>query len=182
MWKKKINNNIIFRNINRGSIYPFFYDLSGESILSEGIIGSLIFFIVANIIIGLLLLSVNSSFSLSMKYYDKGGGFECGFTSFIQTRERYNIIFYRVSLLFLVFDLEIILVFPFTAIYKKNQNTNKNNVLIFLYILFVGFIYELKEGALNIVKTTRSTEVNIDGLYKYLDSTYNNSEILIKNK
>ena len=128
---------------------------------SEGIVGNLIYFIIANIIIGFLLLFINSYFSLSVEYLEKGGGFECGFTSFVQTRERYNIIFYRVSLLFLVFDLEIILIFPYPAIYQKNQNNSKNNVLAFLYILVVGFIYELKEGALNIVKKAHSTEINI---------------------
>ena len=108
-----------------------------------------------------MLLGINYYFSLSVKYLEKGGGFECGFTSFVQTRERFNVIFYRVSLLFLVFDLEIILAFPYTTIYQKNQNISKNNVLFFLYILVIGFIYELKEGALNIVKKAHSTEINI---------------------
>jgi len=53
------------------------------------------------------------------------------------------------------------LVFPYTALYQKDQNIGKNNVLAFLYILIVGFIYELKEGALNIVKTAHSTDINI---------------------
>jgi NADH:ubiquinone oxidoreductase subunit 3 (subunit A) len=108
----------------------------------------------------MLLLFINSYFSLNIKYLEKGGGFECGFTSFLQTRERFNIIFYRVSLLFLVFDLEIILIYPYPALYQKNQNMSKNNVLIFIYILVIGFIYELKEGALNIVKKGRETEIN----------------------
>jgi len=127
---------------------------------TEGIIGNLFYFIVATLIVAALLLFINSYFSLSIKYLDKGGGFECGFTSFVQTRERFNVIFYRVSLLFLVFDLEIILIFPYIAIYQKYQNISKNNVLAFLYILIVGFIYELKEGALNIVKKAHSTEIN----------------------
>ena len=129
---------------------------------SEDIKGNLFYFIFINMIIAFLLLSVNAYFSLSIKYIDKGGGFECGFTSFVQTRERFNVIFYRVSLLFLVFDLEIVLIFPYPAIYHNTQNISKNNVLAFLYILIVGFIYELKEGALVIVKKAHSTEINID--------------------
>jgi NADH:ubiquinone oxidoreductase subunit 3 (subunit A) len=139
------------------SVVPFIIDYS--KIHSEDILANLLYFIIANIIVGLLLLLINSYFSLSVKYLEKGGGFECGFTSFFQTRERFNIIFYRVSLLFLVFDLEIILAFPYTAIYQKSQNISKNNVLAFLYILIVGFIYELKEGALNIVKKAHNTEL-----------------------
>jgi len=142
-------------------IYPFVDVLNSENHYSEGVVGTLIYFIISNIIIGLLLLIINSTFSLSIKYLEKGGGFECGFTSFVQTRERYNIIFYRVSLLFLIFDLEIILAFPYPALYQKNQSISKNNILAFLYILVVGFIYELKEGALNIVKTPHHTDIHI---------------------
>lgn len=158
------------------SIFGFFTVLEKDYISSESILGNLNYYLISNLVIGLLLLVVNTYFSLSVKYLDKGGGFECGFTSFIQTRERFNVIFYRVSLLFLIFDLEIILIFPFTALYLKNQNNAKNNVLAFLYILVVGFIYELKEGALNIVKTMHSTEININNLLK-LEPIYKNDEV-----
>jgi NADH:ubiquinone oxidoreductase subunit 3 (subunit A) len=157
-------------------ILPFFNVIDNENKHSEGIIGALIYYLISNLILGLLLLFINSSFSLSVKYLEKGGGFECGFTSFVQTRERYNIIFYRVSLLFLIFDLEIILAFPYTAIYQKNENNGKNNLLVFLYILIVGFIYELKEGALNIVKTVHSTHIDIMGL----NNIKNNNVFLLK--
>jgi NADH-ubiquinone oxidoreductase chain 6 len=166
-WNKKFlysyvrNKNILTnKKILLSGISPFFEILEGKNRHSEAIMGNLLYFIIANIFIGFLLLFINSYFSLSIKYLDKGGGFECGFTSFVQTRERFNVIFYRVSLLFLVFDLEIILAFPYPAIYQKNQNISKNNILVFLYILVVGFIYELKEGALNIVKKAHSTEIN----------------------
>jgi NADH:ubiquinone oxidoreductase subunit 6 (subunit J)/NADH:ubiquinone oxidoreductase subunit 3 (subunit A) len=142
-------------------ISSYFHILHSDHNQSERIIGNLSDFIIAILLVAFLLLSINSYLSLSIKYLEKGGGFECGFTSFVQTRERYNIYFYRVSLLFLVFDLEIILAFPYTAIYQKNQNISKNNVLTFLFILIVGFIFELKEGALNIVKKAHSTEINI---------------------
>ena len=141
-------------------IPSFFHTFSSDYLHSEDVLGNLNYFIIANVIIALLLLSLNSYFSLRVKYLEKEGGFECGFTSFFQTRERFNVIFYRVSLLFLVFDLEIILAFPYTAIYQKNQNISKNNILAFLYILIIGFIYELKEGALNIVKKAHLTENN----------------------
>jgi len=150
-------NSIIKKKV---SIALFSNILSTDNIYLDGILGNLTYFILANLIVALLLLIINSYFSVSVKYLEKGGGFECGFTSFVQTRERFNVIFYRVSLLFLVFDLEIILAFPYTVIYQKNQNISKNNVIAFLYILIVGFIYELKEGALNIVKKSHSTEIN----------------------
>jgi len=155
-------NNLFNTIINKSIFIPSFSHILNPDIMnSEGILGNLTYFALANIIIALLLLAVNSYFSLSVKYLDKGGGFECGFTSFVQTRERFNVIFYRVSLLFLVFDLEIILAFPYTVIYQKNQTISKNNVIAFLYILIVGFIYELKEGALNIVKKAHSNSSEI---------------------
>ena len=157
---KKMKHNL--HKLSIIGIYPFSDILNNEDKHYEGILGNLTYYVISNIFIGVLLLLINSSFSISVKYLDKGGGFECGFTSFLQTRERYNIIFYRVSLLFLIFDLEIILAFPYPAIYQKNQNNSKNNVLAFLYILVIGFIYELKEGALNIVKTAHSTEIKVD--------------------
>ena len=161
---KDLRNSISFNWKCKKSIAipSFFHTFDSDYLHSEDILGNLNYFIIANVIIALLLLSINSYFSLSVKYLEKGGGFECGFTSFVQTRERFNVIFYRVSLLFLVFDLEIILAFPYTAIYQKNQNISKNNVLAFLYILIIGFIYELKEGALNIMKKAHSTEININ--------------------
>jgi len=154
---KKGKEKIRKKSIN---ISSFLGLINNEGIHSEGIIDNLIYFIIANIIIAILLLFINSYFSISIKYLDKGGGFECGFTSFVQTRERFNVIFYRVSLLFLIFDLEIILAFPYTAIYQKNQNISKNNVLAFLYILIIGFVYELKEGALNIVKKAHTSDID----------------------
>jgi NADH:ubiquinone oxidoreductase subunit 6 (subunit J)/NADH:ubiquinone oxidoreductase subunit 3 (subunit A) len=157
----KLNLRFKIKNIKSNSlILPFFDNSNYANLHSEGIIGNLFYFIISTLIIAALLLFINSYFSLSVKYLDKGGGFECGFTSFVQTRERFNVIFYRVSLLFLVFDLEIILIFPYTAIYQKYQNISKNNVLAFLYILIVGFVYELKEGALNIAKKAHNTDIN----------------------
>jgi NADH-ubiquinone oxidoreductase chain 3 len=143
----------IVKKIKKNAVIPSFYSVTNiQGLESEGLIDSLSYFIIVILLINILLFGVNTFLSLSMKYFDKEGGFECGFTSFVQTRERFNIVFYRVALLFLIFDLEIILIFPYTATNHNNQSISKNNVLAFLYILVVGFIFELKEGALDIVK------------------------------
>jgi len=160
--KDKYSSVLKYNNIFKSSVVipSFLNNLNLDDVHSEEIMGNLTYFVVASFILALLLLVINSYFSLSVKYLEKGGGFECGFTSFVQTRERFNVIFYRISLLFLIFDLEIILAFPYTVIYQKNQNISKNNLIAFLYILIVGFIYELKEGALNIIKKAHNTEIN----------------------
>lgn len=152
----------IIKKTKKIAVIPTFYSIGDLHVLeSEGLIDSLSYFIVMVLIINILLFGLNTFLSVSMKYFDKEGGFECGFTSFVQTRERFNIIFYRVALLFLIFDLEIILIFPYTAINHNNQSISKNNVLAFLYILVVGFIFELKEGALEIVKKAHPIQLNI---------------------
>jgi NADH-ubiquinone oxidoreductase chain 3 len=157
--KEEIKIIPIIKKTKISGVIPTFYSVGNMyEVESEGLIDSLWYFIVVVIIINILLFGINSFLSLSMKYFDKEGGFECGFTSFVQTRERFNIIFYRVALLFLIFDLEIILIFPYTAINHNNQSISKNNVLAFLYILVVGFIFELKEGALEIVKKAHPIE------------------------
>jgi NADH:ubiquinone oxidoreductase subunit 3 (subunit A) len=143
-------------------ILPFFYVTDEYKIYYEDIKGTIYYYLVATLVVAVLLFCLNVYLSISVKYLDKGGGFECGFTSFIQTRERYNVIFYRVSLLFLIFDLEIILLYPFTTASQKKQAIVLFNVLVFIYILIVGFIYELKEGALNIVKKPHSSENNLN--------------------
>ena len=162
----KIRQKIIYKKNNNHypllGFIPFSDIIKNLRMHTEDILGNLTYFTIVIIFIGLSLLLINTSFSLSLEYLDKGGGFECGFTSFLQTRERFNIIFYRVSLLFLVFDLEIILIFPYPAIYEKDISTSKNNVLAFLYILVIGFIFELKEGALDIVKPAKSTVVKVE--------------------
>src|SRR5271154_5982198 len=109
----------------------------------------------------MLLLFINSNFSLKNSYTEKGGGFECGFTSFFQTRERFNIAFYKVGLLFLMFDLEIFVTFPFPVGNGKEQAINKYILLVFLYVLMLGLSFEIKEGALDIGKKIRSLDLQL---------------------
>jgi len=163
LYFKKKNKSISIISIKKNT-YPFFIITYNEQKYSENTIGHLRFFVLFVLIIGSLLLIINSLFSLHNNYLEKGGGFECGFDSFFQTREQHNVIFYRVSLLFLALDLEIILIFPYPALQEVNQNISKNNVLVFLFILIIGFIYELKEGALNIIKTAHSVDLNVNDL------------------
>jgi NADH:ubiquinone oxidoreductase subunit 3 (subunit A)/NADH:ubiquinone oxidoreductase subunit 6 (subunit J) len=186
LWKRKIKEyfkvyrykNIMNRELNKEEkvgyrkglnyIIPFFVLPQSNMFFFEDIKGLLFFFVIACVIIGYLLFSVNTYLSTKNTYTAKGGGFECGFSSFFQTRERYNVIFYRVALLFLLFDLEIILIFPFTAASKRAQSMMNFNILAFLYILIVGFIFELKEDALNVVKKPHAGELSNDNQFKLL--------------
>ena len=112
-------------------------------------------FVVSGIVImilALILLTVNKLGSVKKGYLDKDFAFECGFKNFVQTRERFNILFYRIGLLFLIFDMELVLVYPFIPSSYYNSSFGMWSLIAFIVILTIGFVYELGKGALDIIK------------------------------
>ena len=84
-------------------------------------------------------------------YAEKFSSFECGFHSFLgQNRSQFNVKFFIFGLVFLLFDLEITLIFPFAVSQSMNSLYGLIIVLIFLVIVTIGFVYELGKGALKI--------------------------------
>ena len=81
-------------------------------------------------------------------YSDKNAPYECGFQPFSQPRNRFNVGFYIVAVLFLIFDLEIVFLFPWAVIIEKLDLIGFISMLVFLFLLLIGFIYEWKSGAL----------------------------------
>jgi NADH-ubiquinone oxidoreductase chain 3 len=101
-------------------------------------------------IIALLFLIINLIFAPHNPYQEKSSAFECGFHSFLQTRLPFNITFYIYGLLFLLFDLEIFLIFPYAISSYNNEVYGLLVVIVFLLLITIGFIFELGKGALNI--------------------------------
>lgn len=91
------------------------------------------------------------SFLLSSKADDteKLTAYECGFNPFEDSRGEFDIRFYIVAILFLIFDLEISFLFPFAVSLDNNESIVFYSMLLFLFILTVGFLYEWKKGALD---------------------------------
>jgi NADH-ubiquinone oxidoreductase chain 3 len=86
-----------------------------------------------------------------MPYLEKGSVFECGFHSFLgQNRRQFNISFFIFALLFLLFDLEILLVYPYVVSAYTNGVYGLIIVLIFFFALTLGFVFELGKNALKI--------------------------------
>jgi NADH-quinone oxidoreductase subunit A len=79
---------------------------------------------------------------------DKTAPYECGFDAFEDTRMRFDVRYYLVAILFIVFDLEIAFLFPWAVALTKIGLSGLLAMAIFLGILTVGFIYEWKKGAL----------------------------------
>ena len=111
---------------------------------------SMTFFILFVCIIAALFLVINLLLAPHNPYKEKVSAFECGFHSFLQTRLPFNISFFIYALLFLLFDLEILLIYPYAVSSYVNNVYGLVLVLIFTIILTIGFVFEIGKGALKI--------------------------------
>ena len=112
---------------------------------------STIFLFVFIPILGFILIAVNLIFATKNPYQEKDSAFECGFHSFLgQNRTQFSISFFIFALLFLLFDLEILLVYPYIVSAYNNSVIGLIFMLIFFIVLTLGFVFELGKKALNI--------------------------------
>src|ERR1700755_2339834 len=112
---------------------------------------SIIFFLIFIVILSLLLLVINFMFAKHNPYMEKDTVFECGFHSFLgQNRTQFAISFFIFALLFLLFDLEILLVYPYVVSAYTNGIYGLIIMLVFFFILTLGFVFELGKNALKI--------------------------------
>ena len=79
---------------------------------------------------------------------EKVSAYECGFNAFDDARMKFDVRFYLVSILFIIFDLEIAFLFPWAIAFKKIGAFGFWSMMVFLAVLTIGFIYEWKKGAL----------------------------------
>src|SRR5438270_11597843 len=109
------------------------------------------FFIIFIPILAILLLAINLILAPHNPYQEKDSVFECGFHSFLgQNRTQFNISFFIFALLFLLFDLEILLVYPYSVSAYSNGIYGLIIMLVFFFILTLGFVFELGKNALKI--------------------------------
>ena len=112
---------------------------------------SIIFFLIFIPILASILLIINLILAPQNPYQEKDSPFECGFHSFLgQNRTQFSISFFIFALLFLLFDLEILLVYPYVVSAYINNIYGLIVILIFFIILTLGFVFELGKGALKI--------------------------------
>ena len=91
------------------------------------------------------------SYVLASQTYDseKLSAYECGFQPFEDARNKFDIKFYLVAILFIIFDLEVSYLFPWGISLQKLDFIGFWWMILFLFILTIGFIYEWMKGALN---------------------------------
>nr|UFP91286.1 NADH dehydrogenase subunit 3 [Phaeoplaca camptidia] len=112
---------------------------------------SITFYIFFVFFLAFVLLAINFIFAPNNPYQEKNSAFECGFHSFLgQNRTQFTISFFVFALLFLLFDLEILLVYPYVVSAYSNGIYGLVIMLIFFLVLTLGFAFELGKKALNI--------------------------------
>ena len=98
--------------------------------------------------LGLVLLLSAVIVAISNPDPEKVSAYECGFNAFDDARMKFDVRFYLVSLLFIIFDLEVAFLFPWTVAFKDVGMLGFWSMMVFLGVLTVGFVYEWKKGAL----------------------------------
>lgn len=126
-------NSIIFYYI-KNDLYSFF----------------VLFFFSLSICSILLLISYYISIIYMYSYTEKLVNFECGFDPFSDTKKPFNIKFFLITILFLIFDVEILFLLPWFLYYTAYSSFTYYFMMFFLHILFLGFYYEFKSNTLSL--------------------------------
>ena len=109
----------------------------------------IILFLIIALILSFGFIIINFLFSPKKPDPEKLSAYECGFEPFNDSRMEFDIRFYLVAILFIIFDLEIAFLFPWAISLGKIGFLGFISMMIFLFILTIGFIYEWKKGALD---------------------------------
>ena len=110
---------------------------------------SIIIFLFVGIGLSFGFIVLNYIFSPKKPDPEKLSAYECGFEAFSDSRMEFDIRFYLVAILFIIFDLEIAFLFPWAVSLGNIGTLGFWSMMIFLFILIVGFVYEWKKGALD---------------------------------
>ena len=110
---------------------------------------SIIIFLIISLGLSIGFILVNFIFSPKNPDPEKLSAYECGFEPFQDSRMEFDVRFYLVAILFIIFDLEIAFLFPWAISLGNIGILGFSSMMIFLFILTIGFIYEWKKGALD---------------------------------
>jgi NADH-quinone oxidoreductase subunit A len=108
----------------------------------------LVIFIAVALGISLVLLLVPFVIAFKQPDPEKLSAYECGFNAFDDARMRFDVRFYLVAILFIIFDLEVSFLFPWAVTFGDLGAYGYWSMMVFLGVLTVGFIYEWRKGAL----------------------------------
>ena len=109
----------------------------------------ILLFLVIGVLVGVVPMLIGKVLSPSLPDAEKLSTYECGFEPFEDARMQFDIRYYLVAILFILFDLEIAFLFPWAVAFKDLDFFGLISMMIFLGILVVGFVYEWAKGALD---------------------------------
>ena len=110
---------------------------------------SIVIFIFVALTLSIGFIVLNFLFSPKNPDSEKLSAYECGFEPFDDSRMTFDVRFYLVAILFIIFDLEIAFLFPWAISLGNIGSLGFWSMMIFLFILSIGFVYEWKKGALD---------------------------------
>lgn len=109
-------------------------------------------FLIIGVILGSVLIALGLGLGQLMGHArsdsEKQSPYECGFEAFEDARMKFDVRYYLVAILFIIFDLEIAFLFPWAVALEKIGMAGFWAMMVFLLVLVVGFIYEWRKGAL----------------------------------
>jgi NADH-quinone oxidoreductase subunit A len=108
----------------------------------------LVIFIGVAAVIGVALLVAPFIVAFKNPDPEKLSAYECGFNAFDDARMKFDVRFYLVSILFIIFDLEVAFLFPWAVVFKEVGLFGFWSMMVFLAVLTIGFVYEWRKGAL----------------------------------
>ncbi len=108
----------------------------------------ILLFILLGLLFGVVPLALGFILGPNRPSAAKNSPYECGFEAFEDARMPFDVRFYLVAILFIIFDLEIAFLFPWAIVFDSMGWTSFWGMMMFLGLLVIGFIYEWKKGAL----------------------------------
>ena len=108
----------------------------------------ILLFILVGLGVGLGPLIIGKIVSPSRPDSEKNSPYECGFEAFEDARMKFDVRYYLVAILFILFDLEIAFLFPWAVVLQEIGLAGFLAMMLFLFVLVVGFVYEWMKGAL----------------------------------
>ena len=108
----------------------------------------ILIFLAISGVLGLVLLVIPFVLAPNNPDPEKLSAYECGFNAFDDARMKFDVRFYLVAILFIIFDLEVTFLFPWAIVFGELGAFGFWSMMVFLAVLTIGFIYEWKKGAL----------------------------------
>ena len=116
---------------------------------TNDLIYTYIIFSISSFLLALGFYLGNIALGLTKDSYEKISSYECGFDAFSDAREPFDIKFYLIAILFIIFDVEVLFFFPWIFCMRETFLLGFYVILFFMFILMIGFAYEWKKGCMD---------------------------------